>query len=91
MTLAQYLGTKADFAAKKALARLKPRDFFCKKCKSPLVFPLATWDSFFSERCFVTCRLCQRRQKARGSPVASAWDSFFSNSGFWTVNSLWVK
>jgi RNase P subunit RPR2 len=61
LDLAQSLGTEADVAAKKSVIRVRPKHLFCKKCRSPLVFPAAIRES--GCHFFVKCQFCQKRQR----------------------------
>lgn len=56
--LSQYLGSEMDLIAKKSKIRVKPKQTFCKKCKTPLISPISSETSIRGNYIVYKCKIC---------------------------------
>ena len=56
--LSQYLGTEMDYTAKKSKVRIKPKQTFCKKCKTPMISPISSDTFIRGNFIYYKCKLC---------------------------------
>lgn len=61
--LAQYLGSEANQIAQKSKMRIKPKQLFCKNCRTPLVPPLTAEIIKSHNVIHYKCKMCNKERK----------------------------
>ena len=61
--LSQYLGNEANQTAQKSKIRIKPKQLFCKNCKTPLVSPLTAEVVKSHNVIHYKCKICKKERK----------------------------
>lgn len=61
--LAQYLGSEAIKTAQKSKIRIRPKQLFCKNCKTPLIPPLTAQVIKSHNIIHYKCKICNKERK----------------------------